>query len=123
MILTGKAKKDFLNYVYGLGLQELLVYDVSYNSIVIEWLDSVGIYISIESVFDNMLGYHRGFQVQIYQDGKQPISIDKDNDVFESRQQATEDAIKQANLIYNNKLKKNEQPFKKIRKFPGTLRA
>lgn len=120
MILTGKSKNDFEKWYWN---DWLLDSDRSFlnndlndainhlwksnelflNRLITDWLDSVGIYISIESVFDNMLGYHRGFQVQIYQDGKQPISIDKDNDVFESRQQATESAIKEANEIYNSR--------------------
>ena len=103
MILTGKCREDFLNYCKQSESFMMTYADIYINALFIDWLDSVGIYISIESVFDNMLGYHRGFQVQIYQDGKQPISIDKDNDVFESRQQATEEAIKQANEIYNSR--------------------
>lgn len=118
MILTGKSKQDFENWYWN---DWLLDSDRSNNDdfeainhlwkadeiylypLITYYFDSVGIYISIESVFDNMLGYHRGFQVQIYQDGKQPISIDKDNDVFEARQHAAEEAIKQANEIYNSR--------------------
>lgn len=96
MILTGKAKKDFLNYVYGLGLQELLVYDVSYNAMVIEWLDSVGIIleIGVYSQDDNSIV----FSYTIY--GKKSHET---NEHYPTRRQATEAAIKESNEIYNSR--------------------
>lgn len=99
MILTGKCKKCFLNYVYGLGLQELLVYDVSYNSMVIEWLDSVGIYIHVDNLTNVVMpnGEH-AWQSYIKRSFK---NRKKCADWCETRQQATQQAIKQANILYN----------------------
>lgn len=103
MILTDKAKQDFLLHC---GQPEATVtahIDV-YMFAIIEWLDIIGIFISIEGDFDTMLGYHRGFEVHVYQDGKPPVSLLEDNDVFETRQSATEAAIKLANEIYNKRV-------------------
>lgn len=128
MILTGKCKNEFYkwcnknhdSFINGSGKRLFYIEEIDdykfintdhyienvgqtmYFSLIIEWFDSVGIYITIEGVFDRMLGYHRGFEVHIYQDGKQSISIFNDNDVFENRQEATKQAIIKANEIYNS---------------------
>lgn len=99
MVLTGKAKKGFLNYVYGLGLQELLIYDVSYNAMVIEWLDSVGIYIHVDNLTNVVMqnGEHawQSYINRMFKNRK------KCTEWCETRQQATGAAIKEANEIYN----------------------
>lgn len=111
MILTGKAKHDFENWLTkGMsGFAHNMEIDffnqkseIEKNALIIEWFDSVMVYITIEGVFDRMLGYHRGFEIHIYQYGKQSISIFSDNDVFYTRQEATKEAIIKANEIYNN---------------------
>lgn len=102
MILTGKAKEEFL---ISNEIDEFIfcIQDKSHQySDIIEWFDSVGIYITIEGVFDRMLGYNRGFEAHIYQDGKQSVSLFNNDDVFESRQEATKQAIIKANEIYNS---------------------
>lgn len=110
MILTGKAKDKFLTWYgnrIGITLTTLeLIYQsesVIQNALIVEWFDTIGTYITIEGVFDGMLGYHRGYQVHIYQDSEHPISMFKNHDVFESRQEATEAAITKANEIYNER--------------------
>lgn len=119
MILTGIANDNFLDWItdkyffkgktfsdltiYQKGdVGQFLRYPTTKNAYIIEWLDSAGIYITIEGVFDRMLGYHRGFELHIYQDGKQSISIFNNNDVFETRIEATKAAIVKANEIYNS---------------------
>lgn len=128
MILTGKCKQDFYHwynhdhdsFIIGSGKRLFYVEEIDeykfiktehyienvgeamYFSLIIEWMDFVGIYITIEGVFDRMSGYHRGFDVHIYQDGKQSISLSNFGDVFASRQEATKQAIIKANEIYNS---------------------
>lgn len=113
MILTGKAKEDFIDYLWQskFNKDDYKEYEDyienqkeshTYADI-IEWFDSVGIYVTIEGVFDRMLGYHRGYEVHIYQDGKQPISLFDNEDVFNIRQQATKQSITKANQIYNDR--------------------
>lgn len=109
MILTGKAKKDFFNYVYELGLQELLIYDVSYNAMVIEWFDSVGIYINVSPRYiGHDLKYSLGdfYAVINFKDSTPTCSgfnYNNIDDSIYSRNEATKQAIIKANEIYNNR--------------------
>lgn len=130
MILTGKAKEDFekwtqnthddcgngqtgkrLFYIESIDDYKFIktehyihnIGDSMLHALIIEWFDSVGIYITIEGVFDRMLGYHRGYEVHIYQDGKQPISLFDNEDVFNIRQEAAKQAIIKANQVYNDR--------------------
>ena len=122
MRLTGNTETEFENrlllnreYKYILGVFSVNIdgfwcaFQKLPNSmkfgVFVDFFDSVEIYISIESVFDRMLGYNRGFQVQIYQDGKQPITIFKDNDAFYIRSEARTAAIEKACQIRNEQLK------------------
>ena len=105
MILTGKAKEDFYYYVFNNIKEQLFgdlqdVYDyiyslpISYNhALIIEWFDSVGIYVFIERatyVFKPNFIYR----------------IDVIDDLYEgyscaTRKEATKEAILKCNTIYN----------------------
>ena len=116
-ILTGKAKEDFENYVLNKELghdsevlisvynQETLfinynnVKETLLNALIIEWFDSVGIYISINYVdFYDELRNDTGFETYVTNKG---LSV-KFRSVS-SRQEALTEAIKKANEIYNSK--------------------
>lgn len=100
MILTGKAKEDFENWIYkgfGLSIEEFNNrHSSDSNHIIIEWLDSLGIYIEI-SVYTNQLNKIAKFSYTIY--GIYPHG---NFEIFSSRQEAITEAIKQANKIYND---------------------
>lgn len=93
MILTGKAKEDFKEWLYK-------KYDILFDleeyhktmlcAEIIEWLDSVGIYISIITQENDKK------EIRFTSD------INEQNFIScETRKQATEEAIKKANEIYN----------------------
>lgn len=99
MILNGKAKIDFENYIRNL---EVAPYVVMLDEIpkcylyalIIEWLDSVKIFISISK-----LELSNGFSYSVLSEklgfgGKE-----------KTRQEATEKAIEKAVEIYNNQNK------------------
>ena len=107
-ILTGKAKEDFENYVLNKELghdsevlisvynQESLfinynnVKETLLNALIIEWFDSVGIYIT-----SDYFELNKGFYSEI---------LDSNFAVVKpTRQEALAEAIKKANEIYNNK--------------------
>lgn len=96
MTLTESSKNDFITW---LDKQ----YDIHYynqecalntclNSLIIEWFDSVNIYINIKSKFGQKKQCERfSFMVESYNSGF----------IFNSRNEATEEAIKKANYFYN----------------------
>ena len=95
MILTDKAKEDFKEWVFeNYYFQDLnVLYPLHLiDTLIIEFFDSVGIYIEIH--YSRILGdkflcivnTEANYNLTSYQD---------------SRQQATEQAIKKANEIYN----------------------
>ena len=108
MILTGKAKKDFENYVLNKELghdsevlinvynQETLFIDYKnvkktlLNALIVEWFDSIGIYIT--SDYFELI---KGFYSEILNEN---FAI-----VKPTRQEVLTEAIKKANEIYNNK--------------------
>ena len=108
MLLTNKAKEDFENYVLNKNLghdsevlisvynQETLFIDYKdvkktlLNALIIEWFDSVGIYIT-----SDYLEVNRVFYSEILNEN---FEIVKPN-----RQEALTEAIKKANEIYNSK--------------------
>lgn len=94
MILTGKAKEDF-SYKYNMSnFNEYS--EVLQNALIIEFFDSVGICIEIDvSRFNDKYGFDCGFYYDNFNDY---IAIDG---FFNSRQEATEQAIIKANDIYN----------------------
>ena len=113
MILTGETKEDFERWLhsndvlikdgiyddtYLTDVFEELPLNLQYASI-IEWFDSVGIYISINYVdFYDELRNNTGFETYVTNKG---LSV-KFRSVS-SRQEATLQAIKKANEIYNSK--------------------
>lgn len=101
MKLTGKAKEDFglwhfetTDSIFEYKNWHLLS-ERSKNALIIEWFDSVGIYISISADKDiyelNDVIYFISFVG------------DEASSQYENRQQATEQAIKYANKIYNER--------------------
>ena len=115
MILTGKAKEEFFNWLDNQGVNGIdisnwefekfhLLSNVSQNSLIIEWFDSVEIYINIEP-------YIGGGDVVFYFGviNRRADFIDEhyssanDDIYFGTRQEALTEAIKKANEIYNSK--------------------
>ena len=108
MLLTNKAKEDFENYILNENLrhdsevlisvynQETLFIDYKdvkktlLNALIIEWFDSVGIYIT-----SDYLELNKGFFSEILDNN---FAI-----VKPTRQEALTEAIKKANEIYNEK--------------------
>ena len=113
MILNGEAKEDFFNWldnqgVNGIGISNWefekfhLLSNVSQNSLIIEWFDSVGIFVSINYVdFYNEIRNDKGFETYVTNKG---LSVKFR--IVSSRQEATIQAIKKANEIYNEKPRK-----------------
>jgi len=96
MILTGKAKQEFLKWVYS----EYDFTEKSFNEIypknlkeyfIILWLDSVDIHLTITKT---ELGFHYNFNNRIFI---------RDNN-FKSRLEATEKGIQTASAIYNENI-------------------
>ena len=106
MILTGKAKEDFYKY---LNIKDYKLFDyvrkkyaneIVSNALIIEWFDSVGIYISINYVdFYDELRNDKGFEACVTNKGLSVMFRS-----VSSRQEATLQAIKKANEIYNSKI-------------------
>ena len=108
MILTGKTKEDFENYVLNKELghdsevlisvynQETLfinynnVKETLLNALIIEWFDSVGIYIT-----SDYFELNKGFYSEILNENFEIVKP--------TRQEALAEAIKKANEIYNEK--------------------
>ena len=63
MILTGKAKEDFIKTKIGneINLFESML-PIYSNALIVEWFDSVGIYINTPPFYDKFLKYNRGFE-------------------------------------------------------------
>lgn len=112
MILTGKSKEDFEKWLnkemYYLGRHNFEdrdnnIEDLSdnfQNTLIIEWFDSVGIYIII-SPSDNPKNW---FYTILGEDILSPFyQIYQSLDDFKNRQEALTEAIKKANEIYNSK--------------------
>ena len=111
MILTGKAKEEFFNWLDNQGVNGIdisnwefekfhLLSNVSKNALIIEWLDSIGIYIII-SPSDNPKNW---FYTILGDDILSPFyQMYQSLDDFENRQEALTEAIKKANEIYNEK--------------------
>ncbi|MDV3568143.1 hypothetical protein CMU71_14715 [Elizabethkingia anophelis] len=107
--MEGKAKEEMLkwlsaNYPLGWKAMEMGGLRPSFqNTLIVEWLDSMGIYLEITPDYDIFGGYNRGFYAHVIQEGVSVISVFNDNDCFNARQEATEAAIKKAVEIYNSK--------------------
>ena len=95
MILTGKAKKDFILWLNNqpVAPYEVMLDDIPkcyLNSLIIEWFDSVGIIIT-----SDYFELNKGFYSEILESNFEIIKP--------TRQEALAEAIKKANEIYNNK--------------------
>ena len=94
MILTGKAKEDFYKYI---NIEDYKLFDyvrkkyaneIVLNALIIEWFDSVGIYIT-----SDYFELNKGFYSEILNSN---FAI-----VKPTRQEALTEAIKKANEYYN----------------------
>ena len=100
MILTGKAKESFIDYLdktnqikIEKGILNLHWQDLPEkfkNALIIEWFDSVGIYIT-----SDYFELNKGFYSEILNSNFEIIKP--------TRQEALTEAIKKANEIYNEK--------------------
>ena len=103
MILTGKAKKDFNKWLNSdedilQGLDLFQLNNTCIYALIIEWFDSVGIYINPR--------YNEVSEEFMPQIRFKPIRNNDDPKPFyKTRQEATEKAIEKANEIYNNQNK------------------
>ena len=99
MILTGKAKKDFSKFYidnnYDLTINFKNLPEIYQNTLIIEWFDSVGIYINIENLY-----YQSWWSYKV----KIIPNIFEEKVMVKTRQEAIEQAIKNANEIYNTTL-------------------
>ncbi|WP_353166716.1 hypothetical protein [Empedobacter brevis] len=100
MELTGKAREDFKKWfietkdLYDSFENELrLMCDTRLNALIIEWFDSVGIFINTVRLH-SIWNYSFWFNHNRYQEYN-----------FNTRQEATEQAIIKANEIYNERFK------------------
>ena len=96
MILTGKAKEDFILWLNNqpVAPYEVMLDDIPkcyLNSLIIEWFDSVGIYIT-----SDYFELNKGFYSEILNSNFASIKP--------TRQEALTEAIKKANEIYNEKI-------------------
>ena len=91
MILKGKAKEEFIKAKIGneINLFESML-PIYKNALIIEWFDSVGIYIT-----SDYLELNKGFFSEILNENFEIIKP--------TRQEALTEAIKKANEIYNSK--------------------
>ena len=105
-ILTGKCKRTFLKWIkirVNSKLHEIYKIEFWFNlqdesfkiALIIEWFDSLGIYIEISFYDDCYWTYN------IY--SNKPVLEKETANICNNRQQATEEAIKKANEIYNEK--------------------
>lgn len=104
MELTGDAKGAFHQWVNNKCYHEEVIYKSVINALILEWLDSVGIYVELNRATRGLqfkwwyysLSDSRGIHLNNYLHNI--VKVD-------SRQQATEKAIEKANEIYNEKHK------------------
>lgn len=100
MILTGKALEHYKIWFdkyyndYWTYYQSKLTI---LNALIIEWFDSVGIYINIENLY-----YQSWWSYKV----KIIPNIFEEKVMVKTRQEATEQAIKKANEIYNETIRK-----------------
>lgn len=94
MILTGNTLENFTEWLYKnqYSKKENEFTRVELNALIIEFFDSVGIYIDTES---EEIYEYVGFYAYVNNESL--------NEIFKSRQEATEQAILKANEIYNER--------------------
>ena len=93
-LLTGKCKSEFLKRY---GNLEYEIDEIYLNALIIDFFDSVGIYISINREISENSFWNFDFTY------KENLNNTFFTDYYETRQQATEEAIKKANEIFNNR--------------------
>ena len=104
MELTGKAKKEFVQWLSEQGVKGIdisnfefdkfhLLSKVCQNALIIEWFDSVGIFVNTVRL-EGVWNYSFWFKHNRYEEYN-----------FNTRQKATEQAIIKANEIYNERFK------------------
>lgn len=106
-MLTGKARKDFIEYHYNQvdftkesheENYELFLAnteDIHQLASVVDWLDSIGIYVYVEPSIP--IGWENP-DCFIFR-----VGTETNRSKYKDRQQATEKAIERANEIYNSK--------------------
>jgi len=105
MKLTGKCLEDFFDYLrknnkasieIGVLIMHWQEYPKEYlNALIIEFFDSVGIYINISAI-----PFSKDFRVEIRAIDNSFLSS-CGYEAFETRQKATNAAIEKANYLYN----------------------
>lgn len=103
MILTDKAREDFkdwLLYDYAIGSEVLLYKKEFINTLIIEWFDSVGIYI-LPKRFTHCLEFEDWYFIITNKQGVHLNNYCEDRINIDSRQETTKQAIIKANKIYN----------------------
>lgn len=111
MLLTGKAKEYFEKWarydkyteakidsnLVNCNFNSEYYKKITKNSLIIEWLDSVGIYITPQ------IDYQLNFYCRLLLDKKEETPTVIIGHDFKSRSGAIEDGIKKANKIYNER--------------------
>lgn len=95
MILTGKAKEDFLKSTKQGNLVNVMA-DIYLHALIIEWFDSVGINLCITPIY-----IHGGLTFKSSVDGMELLK--EDLEFKKTRQEATKQAIIKSNEIYNGR--------------------
>jgi len=100
MILTDKSKTDFLKWYFEKGNKKinskefsLDIAKVIQNALIIEWFDSVGIYLNIENLY-----YQSWWSFKVK---NCPVTYEE-KIMVKTRSEATKKAIEKSNEIYNN---------------------
>lgn len=106
MTLTGKASKDFIKWLhFKHNLQPYNLFnEIIQYALIIEWFDSVGIYISVKRLCTS-LKFRCWYFVITNEDGDylNKHGYDESRINNDSRIEITKKAIKKANEIYNEK--------------------
>lgn len=118
MQLTGKAETDFRSWLDNnrgsVGFIQMepsnvnvefddLDYDLE-DRIILDWLDSVGLYINISPFYDRSGKYVRGFEAELLVESTGDVfEITNAGDVFEDRYTAIRDSILKADETYNSR--------------------
>ena len=106
MILNGKAKEDFINWICK-KYPEIRWHEfksmpkIFVNVLIIEWFDSVGIFVNIDVISENnSLELSDWFYV--IKINNEDVDFITNDYYYNSRQKATTEGIKKANEIFNS---------------------
>lgn len=115
MILTGKAKEDFLKWCKQDANWMQTYEDIFLHALIIEWFDSIGIIITISEDSFNYVDEEEtkdywysvfSYFIKKYsdiEDGLNNYEEYYDTEEFSNRQESTKKAIIKANEIYNER--------------------